>query len=59
VLKKGGILMFSNEIIAIPDLVKLSTLSKFERGNPLYRTRDRQSLHFSFPLKCFDLEEGK
>jgi hypothetical protein len=30
VLKKGGIQMFSSEIIAIPDLVKLSTFPKFE-----------------------------
>lgn len=43
VLKTGGIRIFSNEIIAIPDLVKLSTLTKFETGNTMYRTRDRQT----------------
>jgi hypothetical protein len=35
--------MFSIEIIAIPDLVNLSNLSKFETGNTMYRTRDRQT----------------
>jgi hypothetical protein len=33
--------MLSNEIIAIPDLMQLSTFSKFETGNAMYRTRDR------------------
>jgi len=43
VLEQGGIRMSSNEIIAIQDLVKLSTVSKFETGNTLYRKRDRQT----------------
>jgi hypothetical protein len=57
--------MFSNEIIVIPDLVKLSTLSKFETGNTMYRTRkrererERQTLHHSFSLKCLGLKVGK
>ena len=51
--------MFSNEIIAIPDLVKLSTLSKFETGNTMYRTRDRQTLHLSLSLKCVGLKAVK
>jgi len=45
--------MFANEIIAIPDLVKLITISKFEKGNTMYRTRDRQTLNLSFSLKCW------
>jgi hypothetical protein len=58
VLKKGGIRMFSNKIIAIPDLVKLSTLSKFEMGNNVQDERQTDFTPLVF-IKMRGLKGGK
>lgn len=50
--------MFSNKIIAIPDLVKLSTLSKFEMGNNVQDERQTDFTPLVF-IKMRGLKGGK